>query len=332
MYNVDGTPNEQEAICNVVNVVLQYQDHTEQAQFTVTGLGKSQMILGLSWLHEHNPEVDWATSEVKMSCCSSQCCTCENKVTQKHKIHKASTIKVCTCWVGPLPDSEVDQSDIPDKYPDLPDLYTNDDSANDNNRVEEPIEDGNHILITTISPQEEFIQALSTMPQCLAEAFHRNTEPKSFCDSVLTYLHDFKDIFSKSSFDALPTCKPWDHVIELVPDANPVNCKVYPLAPNEQKELDEFILGDLQMGCICPSKLPMASPVFFIKKKDGRLHIRVVHSNHFQAIFGSRGKQHYEVESILDSRLKAGRLEFLVNCKGYGYENSWVSEHDVSAP
>jgi len=68
-------------------------------------------------------------------------------------------------------------------------------------------------------------------------------------------------------------CKPWDHVIELVPDVKPVNCKVYPLAPNEQKELDEFILENLWTGHICPSKLPMAFPVFFIKKKDGSLHI-----------------------------------------------------------
>jgi len=37
------------------------------------------------------------------------------------------------------------------------------------------------------------------------------------------------------------------------------------------------------------------------------------------------GEQHYEVESIPDSRLRAGKLEFLVNWKGYGYEeNSWV--------
>jgi len=63
---MDGTPNEQGAICNVVNVVLQYRDHTKQAQFAVTGLGKSQMILGPNWLHEHNPEIDWATSKVKM--------------------------------------------------------------------------------------------------------------------------------------------------------------------------------------------------------------------------------------------------------------------------
>jgi len=44
------------------------------------------------------------------------------------------------------------------------------------------------------------------------------------------------------------------------------------------------------------------------------------------------GEQHYEVESILDSRLRARKLEFLVNWKGYGYEeNSWVSECDINA-
>ena len=175
--------------------------------------------------------------------------------------------------MGPLPDPEVDWSYIHDKYPDLPDLCTDDDSAEDDNNVEEPMEDGNHILVATIPPQEEFIQASLTTLQCLEEPFHRNTEPKSFHDSVLTYLHDFKDVLSKSSFDALPICKPWDYVIKLVPDEKPVNCKVYPLAPNEQKELDEFILENLQTGCIHPPKSPMASPVFFIKKKDGWLHI-----------------------------------------------------------
>jgi len=44
------------------------------------------------------------------------------------------------------------------------------------------------------------------------------------------------------------------------------------------------------------------------------------------------GEQHYEVESILDSRLRAGKLEFFVNWKGYGYEeNSWVSKRDINA-
>jgi len=229
------------------------------------------MILGLSWLREHNPEIDWATSEVKMSHCPSQCCTCENEVAQECKVHKASAMRVHTCWAGPLPDPEVDQSDIPDEFPDLPNLCADNDSADDDDSVDIPLEDGNRILVASIPPEEEFICALSTTLQQLAEAFHKNTEPKTFCDSVPTHLHDFEDMFAKSSFDSLLNRKPWDHAIELIPDAKPVNCKVYPLAPNEQKELDQFILENLQTGHIRPSKSPMASPVFFIKKKDSSL-------------------------------------------------------------
>ena len=67
MFNVDGTPNEAGSIQEVVDIVLHYQDHFEHVQFAVTGLGKQDMILGYTWLREHNPEVDWITKEVKMS-------------------------------------------------------------------------------------------------------------------------------------------------------------------------------------------------------------------------------------------------------------------------
>ena len=39
----------------------------------------------------------------------------------------------------------------------------------------------------------------------------------------------------------------------------------------EQKQLDEFLKEQLDMGRIQPSKSPMASPFFFIKKKDSTL-------------------------------------------------------------
>jgi hypothetical protein len=46
------------------------------------------------------------------------------------------------------------------------------------------------------------------------------------------------------------------------------------LSPEEQKQLDEFIEEHLRTGCIRPSKSPMASSLFFVKKKDG--HLRMV--------------------------------------------------------
>ena len=81
----------------------------------------------------------------------------------------------------------------------------------------------------------------------------------------------FQDVFSKESFDELPERKQWDHAIDLKPASQPFSTKVYPMSLVEQKELDDFLEENLSSGRIRPSKSPMASPVFFVKKKDGKL-------------------------------------------------------------
>jgi Retroviral aspartyl protease len=76
VYNVDGTPNEGGAIREVIDVILQFRDHSEHAIFAVTNLGKHKMIMGYPWLRNHNPEVNWQTQEVTLSRCPPQCHTC----------------------------------------------------------------------------------------------------------------------------------------------------------------------------------------------------------------------------------------------------------------
>jgi len=80
-------------------------------------------------------------------------------------------------------------------------------------------------------------------------------------------------VFAKEDFDMLPEHCKWDHVIKLIPGAEPKSSKVYPLSPLEQAELDAFLEENLRTGRIQPSKSPIAAPVFFIKKKDGSLRL-----------------------------------------------------------
>ena len=80
VYNVDGTLNEAGSILEVWDAVLQYCDHTECAMFAVTGLGNQNIILGLTWLHEHNPKVNWQLGDMTMSHCPNHCRTCLNEV------------------------------------------------------------------------------------------------------------------------------------------------------------------------------------------------------------------------------------------------------------
>jgi len=76
VYNINGTPNEGSAIREIADVILWYNRHAERTQFTITQLGKQSMILGFTWLHEHNPEINWQTKEVRMSHCPTRCDTC----------------------------------------------------------------------------------------------------------------------------------------------------------------------------------------------------------------------------------------------------------------
>ena len=67
VFNVDGSPNEAGSIMEIVDAILHYEGHTECTSFAVTSLGKQDIILGFTWLQEHNPEINWQTREVAMS-------------------------------------------------------------------------------------------------------------------------------------------------------------------------------------------------------------------------------------------------------------------------
>jgi hypothetical protein len=88
---------------------------------------------------------------------------------------------------------------------------------------------------------------------------------------VPNYLHEFQDIFAEESWSSLPEQKIRDHAIKLTEDMKMLNCKVYPMSCSKQTGLNAYIDKHLLTGCIRPSKSPMASPCFFIKKKDGKL-------------------------------------------------------------
>ena len=57
----------------------------------------------------------------------------------------------------------------------------------------------------------------------------------------------------------------------MKPDFEQKLFKNYNLTLAEQIELDKFLKENLEKGYIRKSKSPMASPFFFVKKKDGKL-------------------------------------------------------------
>ncbi len=141
--------------------------------------------------------------------------------------------------------------------------------ADPDDKWDEELEEGDTILAI------DFTQAILVRAHHandLAAKANEGKEAKTFEEMVPEWCRDFADLFEKRNFDKLPEPRTWDHAIELTPNANAnLDCKVYPLNRSEQAELDKFLDENLSSGRIRPSKSPMASPFFFVKKKDGKL-------------------------------------------------------------
>ena len=78
-------------------------------------------------------------------------------------------------------------------------------------------------------------------------------------------------VFLKEATDHVPLSHPYDHEINLDKTFKHKISKVYSLSPKEWSATEDFLDENLRTGKICPSNSPQASPVFFIKKKDGGL-------------------------------------------------------------
>ena len=58
-------------------------------------------------------------------------------------------------------------------------------------------------------------------------------------------------VFSEAESKHLPEHKPWDHTIDLKPDApETIHTKIYPMSVNEQEKLDQFLEDNLRKGYI----------------------------------------------------------------------------------
>ncbi len=79
-------------------------------------------------------------------------------------------------------------------------------------------------------------------------------------------------VFSESQAKWLPLDCPWNHAIDLKPNAPPaIKGRIYPLTQLENEALKKHLDDQLAKGYIRPSKSPYATPFFFIKKKNGTL-------------------------------------------------------------
>jgi predicted aspartyl protease len=158
VYNVNSTANNASAITDIADVMLRYENHSEHTQLAVTCLWKQSLILGYSWLQNHNLEINWQMKDVKTSCCPLQCSTCRVEDKRDTKIWKSMTSQINACWLGAFPTmAEEDKDESPHMGTDETDEEAQDtglafDDDLDNDVVDVTIEEDDRVFMTMVHP------------------------------------------------------------------------------------------------------------------------------------------------------------------------------------
>ena len=203
---VDRTKNQAvRQITHFVCAQLSIDGHKWWNDFLVTELGQESVILGLPWLRKENPEVDWEKGRLSIP-------------DPKEEIRATLT---------PSDESSADETTMEE----LPLCRIRANRLTRRSWVREGILED--------AKEEVWCAAGYTYSQQIAEKVHKERPTKSFEEMVPEPYRNFKQVFSEAASERLPTHKPWDHAIDLIPGApETMRTKVYPMSPNEQEELD----------------------------------------------------------------------------------------------
>src|SRR5258707_5173921 len=150
-------------------------------------------------------------------------------------------------------------------------------------------------------------------------------QPEDTLSRVPQEYHEFHDVFSGEKANVLAPHWPYDLKINLEEGMKLFHGPIYSLLPLELTALREFLEENIRNGFICPSKSPWGSPVLFVKKKDGSLHLCV----DFRALNRVTEKDRYPLPLIPDvlNSLGPARIYSKINLK-HAYHLVCIAEGD----
>ena len=118
-------------------------------------------------------------------------------------------------------------------------------------------------------------QALLLAMSSTQEPINLAKHPDYLSNLVLSQYHDFLPLFTKKGAGKLPPHRYVDHEIPLEADKKPPMGRMYSISATELQEICKWIEENPSKGFIRASSSSCASPILFVKKKDGSLRLCV---------------------------------------------------------
>lgn len=237
---IDGTLTP--AVTHDIRLNCLINGKLESVLFQVTSLGCFPLVLGLPWLRQNNPAIDWTSGDITTGASAHSSSFNPNPI----KIPQDSPLKI--------------PQDAPGAPQDPPKIAMLGPSG-----------------FRRLLKQKD---GVGSGAMCYTQepmlAYGAHTSEKTDLTTLLpsTY-HSFFDVFSKAKADTLPPHRLYDHRINVQDNAHPPFGPIYSLSAAELKALREYLDKNLAKGFIRPSESSAGAPILFVKKKDGSLRLCV---------------------------------------------------------
>jgi hypothetical protein len=230
----DGSQQESVALVEAAIVGIgSYSDTLDLVSLPLSGY---DVILGMTWFHHYNPEIDWKSQRIAFV----------DRDLHRHIIE------------GLGKPSQGSQSTPPQSLC----LITGKQLRSSHRRKE-------LAFACLIFPQEIARLEASAISSDSINAVSLVAETEEFAIARKKILDEYRDVFPDELPAGLPPSRDVDHKIELVANSSPPSRPTFRMSASELVELQSQLAELTKSGFIQPSKSPFGAPILFVKKKDG---------------------------------------------------------------
>lgn len=204
VYQLDREKTSAGDITGFVDLSMKIGRHVEMIRFYVTKLGKMDIFLGYSWLRKHNPEINWVTKRMTMTCCPAEC--------------REGRGAVLTLEQDPRESHNPDMAKSPGEEGVLEDetIYT-------------MMAKGESTMPTMI--RQLLIRATQTKATEIAAREAEKRKDRMIEEQIPEWIRDYQEVFEPKGFEELPLRRQWDHEINLKEGSQPwTGVRVIPLS------------------------------------------------------------------------------------------------------
>ena len=93
--NIDGSLNQEGEITHYTWVRAKMDGRSSLVQLLITNLGNQDIIFGLPWFKEHNPQIEWSTGRIKLPRTATANCLMYRQTDKKRKQEISNKTPIC---------------------------------------------------------------------------------------------------------------------------------------------------------------------------------------------------------------------------------------------